>query len=473
MASRPVGSIDHQLRGFRVEPELDRVPHVAAIRCTIALVRLLVVPVLLCVACSPGSVSTGGTGGAGLGGAGGAGAGGGAGRGGAGQAGGPGGAGARDAGAGAAGSRADGPRADGPGAGGAPATDAPTRMDGAPPADAARPADAPLGPVLAYVGQDDQRIHVYALDLATGALTERGAGTQTGSFPSFLAIAPSRRFLYAVNESAGQVASLSLDAATGALALLGTVPDDGGPTHLTVDPSGRFVLTAQYGGGTARVFPIGADGRAGAAAQTLSPGANAHQVRVHPGGFAFVPCLGTDRVVQYRFDAQAGQLTPSGSVATAVGAGPRHLDFHPTRALVYLVNERSSTLGAYTMSAAGTLAEVATASTLPAGFSGANTGAEVVVHPGGRFVYTSNRGHDSIARFSIDAQTGAPTLLGTTPTTGAVPRSFAIDGAGRWLVVANQDGRSLVSFSIDAQTGALSAGRTTTTAARPYFVGLW
>ncbi len=430
-------------------------------------VRILAVPlVLLAVACSPGSVATGGDGAAGRGGTGGTG--------GAGQAGGQGGAGGRrDGGTGGAVARADGPRTDGPGTGGGPETDAPRRMDGAAPVDAARTPDAAAGPVLAYVGQDDQRIHVYALDLATGALAERGA-TQTGNFPSFLALAPSGRFLYAVNEGAGQVASLSLDPATGALALLGTSPDDGGPTHLSVDPSGRFVLAAQYGGGTTRVFPIGADGRAGAAVQTLASGANAHQARVDPGGaFAFVPCLGTDRVVQYRFDAQSGQLAENGSAQTAAGAGPRHLDFHPTRALVYLVNEKRSTLGAYTISAAGTLSEVATVSTLPAGFSGANTGAEVVVHPGGGFVYTSNRGHDSIARFAIDAQTGAPTLLGTTPTTGAAPRSFAIDAAGRWLVVANQDGRSLVSFAIDAQTGALSPGRTTTTAAKPYFVGLW
>ncbi len=384
---------------------------------------------------------------------------------------GQGGVGRRDGAAGG-GTHGDGPRSDAA-VRDAAAMDAARRMDAPAPRDAAPRPDAPARPVLAYVGQDDQRIHVYTLDAASGALAERAA-TLSGNFPSFLAIAPSGRFLYAVHESAGEVATLSRDPANGALSLLGVVPDDGGPTHLSVDPSGRFVLSAQYGGGTVRVFPIGADGRVGAAVQALSPGANAHQARVDPSGaFAFVPCLGANRIAQYRFDAASGRLTDNGSTAARAGAGPRHLDFHPTRPLVYLVNETSSTLGAYALSAAGTLAELATVSTLPAGFAGANTGAEVVVHPSGRFVYTSNRGHDSIARFSLDAQTGVPTLAGHTPTQGAVPRSFAIDAAGRWLVVANQDGKTLASFAIDAQTGALSPGRVQTTAAKPYFVGLW
>jgi 6-phosphogluconolactonase len=322
-------------------------------------------------------------------------------------------------------------------------------------------------------------VRAYALDLATGALLPRGTA-DAGPNPSFLAVDPAVRHVYAVNEggASSTVTAMAFDAATGALRPLNSAVVGSGPAHLAVDPSGAWVLVANYNGGSVVVLPIRPDGTVGPVKTTVQPGAQPHQVVLDAAGrSAFVPCKGDDVVAQYRFGPDAGTLEPRSppSVATASGAGPRHLALHPNGRWAYLVNELDSTITALTVSG-GRLASLGTLSTLPvAGFSGENTGAEVLVHPSGRWVYASNRGHDSIAQFEVNDGTGALSLLGHTSTLGETPRSFAIDPTGRMLLVANQGSGTVKSFSLDAgapvftghelavdspaYVGAVSAGR--------------
>jgi len=297
-------------------------------------------------------------------------------------------------------------------------------------------------------------VRVYALDLSSGALVARGS-SDAGLNPSFLAADPTLSHLYAVNEGGADstVTAMAFDAATGALRPLNSAVVGSGPAHLAVDPSGAWVLAANYNGGSVVVLPIRSDGSLGAATTTVQPGAQPHQVVFDATGRSvFVPCKGADVVAQYRFSPDAGTLEPRvpPSVATASGAGPRHLALHPNGRWAYLVNELDSTITTLTVSG-GLLTPQQTLSTLPAtGFSGENTGAEVLVHPSGRWVYASNRGHDSIAQFEVNDGTGALTLLGHTSTQGETPRSFTIDPTGRMLLVANQGSGTVKSFSLDA-----------------------
>jgi 6-phosphogluconolactonase len=225
------------------------------------------------------------------------------------------------------------------------------------------------------------------------------------------------------------------------------------------------------------VFPVGAGGALGAAADAQSPGDKAHLAITSPsGGYAFVPCLGAGIVAQYTFDADKGKLAPNpaGNASPPPGSGPRHLAFHPSERFAYGVNELTSTLTTYTYDKSkGTLAPLETKSTLPAGFAQTNTGAEVAVHPNGRFVFASNRGHDSIAAFSIDASSGLVTPLGHTPTGGKTPRSFALDAKGAFLFVANQASDTVQAFRVDAATGGLTALGAPRAAPKPTFVGLF
>jgi 6-phosphogluconolactonase len=214
------------------------------------------------------------------------------------------------------------------------------------------------------------------------------------------------------------------------LTFLNRVDSGGGsPAFVAVDHSGRYVLVANYDTGTTRIFPIGADGSLGAPSDNQSPGKNSHMLLPDPANkFAFVMNLGSDTVTQYVFDASKGTLSPNGvpSVMTAKGAGPRHLAFHPNGKYAYLIAELADTMSVYSYDAAlGQLTFLQTLSTLPVGVNGAsNSCAEVVVAPSGKFVYGSNRGHDSIVTFSIDPMTGKLTFVGTTPSGGNVPRSF-------------------------------------------------
>ena len=327
-----------------------------------------------------------------------------------------------------------------------------------------------------YVGSTNGQISIFTLDAALGKLT-LVKSVAAGNYPSFLAFDPTFTHLYAVNEADAKVASFSVDPRTGDLTFLNRV-DSGGaaPAHVSVDHSGKYVLVANYNGGTTRIFPIGADGRLGAPSDDKSPGMNSHMILTDPGNkFAFVPNKGSDTITQYAFDAAKGTLMPNAvpSVTTATGAGPRHLAFHPSEKYAYVIAELNDTLAAYSYSALlGQLTFLESKSTLPAGQNGSsNTCAEVVVAPSGKFVYGSNRGHDSIARFSIAAATGKLTFIDTTPSGGNVPRSFTLSADGALMLVANESG-NVTSFAVDTKSGALTKLLSLDVPQKPQFVGI-
>jgi len=328
---------------------------------------------------------------------------------------------------------------------------------------------APPAHLVAYVGGYGPKIAWFDFDLATGALTPVGSVDATQ--PSFLALGAAHA--YAVNESGNRVAAYAIDPASGALTFQNDQPTGGGPAHVSIDLAGKFVLVANYGGNSAAVYPIRGDGSLGAAIQTAAAGTMAHMFVVDPTNhWAFVPCKGSDYVAQYAFGTD-GTLTANAAahMMTAAGAGPRHLAFAPVSPRAYLIDENASTLMALSYDAnAGVLAPIQTTTTRAASATGANTGAEVVVHPSGKFVYGSNRGDDDIAVFAIDGE-GKVTLTGNTPTGGATPRSFAIDPTGQWLLAANQGGNNVTAFRIDGTTGALTATGSPTAAMSPAFVG--
>jgi 6-phosphogluconolactonase len=328
-----------------------------------------------------------------------------------------------------------------------------------------------------YTSGESKGIYRLQLDLATGALTAEGEPTPAVN-PSFLALHPGGRFLYAVSETgdsrtdkSGGVSAFAVDPRSGALTPLNQQPSGGpAPCHLWVDREGRHLLVANYWDGSVSVLPIGADGRLGAATARIQhqgkgpnaerqEGPHAHSVTLDPANrFALVADLGIDAVAVYRFDGAKGTLTAHQPprAALAPGSGPRHLAFHPDGRRAYVINELLSTITTFDYDAeSGRLAERQTVGTLPAGFSGASFTAEVVVHPGGRFVYGSNRGHDSLAVFSVDPATGALTPAGHHPTQGRWPRNFAIDPSGTFLLAANQNSDSVAVFRIDPARGAL------------------
>jgi 6-phosphogluconolactonase len=332
------------------------------------------------------------------------------------------------------------------------------------------------GREIVYVGSNVPDISVYTFDAMSGALALVGAKTTTGSIPSFMAVDPAKKYLYAVNEYMAQLVAFSIDRATGGLTMLNKIAANGdGPAFIGVDRGGKYVLVANYNAGSTGIFKIGADGMLGSSTDTKMPGMNAHMILTDPSNqFAFVPCLGSDYIAQYRFDASAGTMTAASPahVMTKAGAGPRHIAFHPTGPYAYLINEKDSTMNAYTLSStAGTLTELQSLSTLPATFTGQSKGAEVVVSSDGNFVYGSNRGHDSIVIFSVAAGTGKLTLVGHQSTGGATPRSFNIDPSGNFLLVANQDADNVVTFKIDRSTGMLGQMKATAVSKGPEFVG--
>ena len=337
------------------------------------------------------------------------------------------------------------------------------------------------GDYLVYIGTytrgRSEGIYVYRMDGSSGAL-ERAADAVRIDNPSFVAIDPQRRHLYAVSESSeladtpiGAVSAFSIDSKTGALAYLGRQSTGGEvPCHLTVDATGRSLLVANYGSGSVCVFPIQDGGGLGEMTDfvqhqgsSVDPGRqtgpHAHSVTLDAANrFVFAADLGLDKVLVYKLDATRGKLTPNDApwVRVKAGAGPRHFDFHPSGVFAYVINELDSTLTAFAYDrVAGTLAKIETVSTLPDGFTGQSTCADVHVSPSGRFLYGSNRGHDSIVVFAIDGDTGRLDYVGHEPTQGKTPRNFAIDPTGTFLLAANQDSDTVVTFRIDERTGLL------------------
>ncbi|HZT38932.1 MAG TPA: lactonase family protein [Bryobacteraceae bacterium] len=334
-----------------------------------------------------------------------------------------------------------------------------------------------------------QGIYLFEMDPATGALTRRDLYPSDAN-PSWLALDPARTRLYSANETAfygkeqsGSISAYAIDRPTGRLTLLNTESSRGaGPCYVSIHPSGKHALVANYHGGTIAVLPILSGGKLGPATDVKSvagrPGpaqassapagsfaisghdrSHAHMIQSDPSGrFVLSTDLGLDRILIWRFDPQSGKLAPNDppEVSLPPGDGPRHFAFHPNGRWFYSLQEEASTLAFFEYdSARGRLAAKQTISTLPKGYAGTNFTSEVLVSGDGRFVYVANRLHDTIAWFSI-GPSGAPTLSGEEWTRGDYPRSFAIDPSGRFLYSCNQRSDAVTCFRINRQTGALT-----------------
>ena len=294
--------------------------------------------------------------------------------------------------------------------------------------------------------------------------------------PSFLAVDPKRRVLFAVNETSdfegrpsGAVSAFSIEAATGRLTFLNQKATNGtDPCHLALDPAGRHLVVANYSSGSVAVFRVEADGHLGDMTsfvqhegKSVHPqrqqGPHAHAINFDPTGrFVYVCDLGIDQVLAYRLDANTGKLTAAGSTPLAPGAGPRHLAFGRDGKFAYVVNELNSTVTAFaTEPGSPKLRELQTISTLPAGFTGRSTCAEIHVHPSGAFLYASNRGHDSLAIFSVDPTRGTLQAMGHHSTGGKTPRHFDFTPAGTHVISESQDSNTMQVSAVDAKTGLL------------------
>lgn len=325
-----------------------------------------------------------------------------------------------------------------------------------------------------YTSGKSEGIYGYHMD-ATGALTRFTSIKSVN--PSFLTIDRSKRFLYAVNEvgeflekPGGAVSAFTIDPLTHNLRLLNEQATQGAdPCHLSVDSRKRTLLVANYTGGNVSVFPLRSDGTLGMVAEVKQhegsgpkeqqKGPHAHCIKFDRSErHAFAADLGIDKVMIYRFDRAAGKLSPAKQPFAELksGAGPRHLSLHPSGKYLYVINELDSTMSGFKYNEReGTLTAIETVSTLPNDFSGTSYCADVHVSPSGKFLYGSNRGHNSIVVFKIDRRTGKLTLVGHVSTEGNWPRNFTIDPSGKFLLVANQRSDNVVVFSIDPSTGQL------------------
>lgn len=333
--------------------------------------------------------------------------------------------------------------------------------------------------ILVFVGTytraGSQGIYPCRFDTASGAVRLAGKAAAADN-PSFLAVDLDRRRLFSTVEAragtpGGAVSAFAFDPKSGELTFLNQQASRGsGPCHLSVDKTGRFVLVANYGTGSVCVLPVQENGHLGEATQVFQhegrsvhprrqAGPHAHSITLDPyNRYAFAADLGIDKVMIYQFDAGHGKLKPNDIlwVELEAGSGPRHLAFHPTGQYAYLINELSNTVTAFAYDAGrGALSALQTISALPADFAAASTAADVHVHPSGRFVYGSNRGHDSIAIFAVDLETGRLTAVGHMQSGGRTPRGFAIDPTGRYLLAANQGSDTILTFRIDQDMGLL------------------
>jgi 6-phosphogluconolactonase len=329
-----------------------------------------------------------------------------------------------------------------------------------------------------YTSPSSKGIYAYRFDAATGRSTKLDLAAETTN-PSFLVINPDRTRLYAVNEisnfenqKTGAISSFAIDRETGKLTFLNKVSSAGaGPCYLALDRNAKHLLAANYDGGSVAVFPIMPDGRLGeasATAQHQGHGADPErQASPHPhwiglsadNRFAVAADLGVDKVFIYRFDEPKGNLVPSTPdfVSLPPGSGPRHFTFHPNGKFGYVVNEMSSTVTGFSYDAKnGGLHEIQSISTLPESFKGHNDTAEIQIHPNGKFLYVSTRGHDSIAVFAINGKNGTLRNIEYASSGGKTPRTFEIDPSGSYLFAANQRSDKVDIFRIDAKSGRLT-----------------
>lgn len=335
--------------------------------------------------------------------------------------------------------------------------------------------------ILVYVGtytrKGSKGIYTYRFDPALGTLELTGA--VEAEMPSFLAIHPNKQYLYAVNElgqwqgePTGAVSAFRIDAETGVLTFLNQRSSQGAaPAHVTVSEDGTFVYLANYSSGTAAVYPVQSDGSLSDAGdvvqhtgsgpdQRRQEGPHAHSITLDPSNrYAYVADLGTDKVMIYDVHSEPGKLLPGnpGFAVVEGGSGPRHLAFHPSGRFVYLINEMGNTIKVFAHDPhSGGLDVLQTVPTLPEGFEGRNTTADIHVLPTGAYVYGSNRGHNSIVVYAVNPDTGMLATVEHVSTQGQTPRNFAIDPTGTYLLVANQDSDNIVVFRIDPDTGRLA-----------------
>jgi 6-phosphogluconolactonase len=321
--------------------------------------------------------------------------------------------------------------------------------------------------------QDDDKIAAFTIDADTGQLTPRGEISATGG-PSVLAISPSRRVLYAGYRNVPAISSFRIDRSGGGLTPLGTIAPSHAPTFLAPDRAGRYLLSAYYQGGFAGVHRIAADGSlASEPVAWLATATGAHAIQTDPSNqYAFVPHIarlndnvlepqrenpGPNMIAQYRFDPDTGQLTANSPfrVEPAERSGPRHYCFHPAQNLVFFSNEQGCGVTSFRLdTSSGTLSAEQTVSSLPEGYRGRNTCSQIHLTPSGRFLYVANRGHNSIAGFTIDPGTGRLAPIGHV-STEAVPGAFAVDTAGNFLIAAGTVSGRLAAYRINRETGAL------------------
>jgi len=338
---------------------------------------------------------------------------------------------------------------------------------------------------IVYVGtysrQGSKGIYAWRFQPSSGKLTSIGLVGETTN-PSFLALHPNRRFLYAANEDntfqgqrAGSVTAFSIDPKTGQLKQLNQVSSGGqGPCHVALDKTGKWLFVANYGGGSVAAYPVHDDGslgeasafvqhKSGSNATPRQRGPHAHSANISPDNkFVLFADLGLDEILTYRIDE--GKLPPGEPPFSKIapGSGPRHMAFHPKGKFAYVCSEIASTVTACEYDAAnGSLKDIQTVSIVPDGYAGAKGAAEIAVHPNGKFVYasnrdTSNKGIDIITTFAVDPAKGTLTVVDHTQV-GKIPRNFAIDPSGRYLFEANQDGASVLVYRIDAKTGKLTS----------------
>ena len=329
--------------------------------------------------------------------------------------------------------------------------------------------------VGAYASGPEQGISVYRMCSSSGSLTKLSVlGGQKN--PSFLEVHPNGKYLYAVNEigtfegkKQGAVSAYAIDAQKGELTFLNQQGSGGGsPCHLSIDEAGRNVLVANYSGGSVTCLQIGKEGRLSPTTDFIQhegssinknrqSAPHGHSINFDPANkFAFAADLGLDKVLIYKVDSEKGKMKPHGHAEVAPGSGPRHFAFRPDGKFAYVINELLSNVTAFKYDSKGGLSEIQTISTLPTGYSERNSTAEVRVHPNGKFLYGSNRGHDSIAIFQIHEQLGTLTPVDEVKTGGRTPRNFNISPDGKFLIAANQSTGNIVVFNVDPHTGMLT-----------------
>ncbi|MEN3941490.1 lactonase family protein [Prosthecobacter sp. SYSU 5D2] len=320
-------------------------------------------------------------------------------------------------------------------------------------------------------------IYVSSFNSATGELSEPTLAVETGN-PGFLAIHPGKKYLYAIGElpggdkTKGGVSAFQIHLPDGKLSLINQVSSMGaGPCHVGLDKTGKMAMIANYSGGSVASYAIGDDGALSEAVtfvqhegssvnERRQAGPHAHSINASPDNrYAFACDLGLDKVLIYKINPDTGEMTDHGYAKTPAGGGPRHLAFHPNGKFVFVNNELSMTETTFAYDAEkGTLTEVETVSTLPEadrGKEGFST-AETVVHPNGKFVYVSNRTHDTIAVFACDEATGKLKLIQNAAAEGQIPRNFNLDPTGKWMIVAHQNSGTAALFKVDQETGKVA-----------------